>query len=266
MLILKRNRLFFRTMEIYFADAPFEVENCDLVSFIECKNEIKNTDFEHKKSCTAVINLSPNINCIWHTIDKKSNRQRINRAIKDGVSIHKNSNYHEFSAIYKNFMRDKGFKSLLGIGTPTISEMKNSTTLFVAKHNNEVLAGHLYLEGNDTFRLWASASKRLSVSKEQSSLIGKANRLLHWEAIKYAKEKEFREYDWGGVWTDNETKNDIMKLNLNTFKLSFGSQIIERHSYYKTYSTLYNVSRSAYQKIKGQFEKTKRESDESKAT
>ncbi len=68
-------------------------------------------------------------------------------------------------------------------------------------------------------RLLHSASCFREESADQS-LIGRANKRLHWEDIKYFKQKGLLRYDWGGI-SDFENPNGI-----DEFKLKFGGEKI----------------------------------------
>jgi len=68
------------------------------------------------------------------------------------------------------------------------------------------------LEDQSNINYWIGASKRLDVDKEKAKLIGYANRLIYWEAIKYAKEKGIKEYDLGGIFSDEEVEKDKVKM------------------------------------------------------
>ena len=77
-------------------------------------------------------------------------------------------------------------------------------------------------------------------------MIGNANRLLHWEAIKYAKEKGIKEFDWGGLWSVEEAEKDESKRTVNFFKQSFGGEIITCYTYQKIYSKIYKLGQRFY--------------------
>ena len=78
----------------------------------------------------------------------------------------------------------------------------------------------------------------MEVDSRKATIIGWANRMLHWEAIKYAKEKGIREFNWGGVWSNEKDIPEQIKNRMNYFKLSFGAEVVTRHYYFKAYSFL----------------------------
>jgi lipid II:glycine glycyltransferase (peptidoglycan interpeptide bridge formation enzyme) len=66
-------------------------------------------------------------------------------------------------------------------------------------------------------------------------MIGRANRLLHWEDILYFKQEGLSYYDFGG-WSSDTTNLERQKIN--AFKESFGGVIIPQYSYYVPVSLL----------------------------
>ena len=182
-------------------------------------------------------------------MDKKSTRYRIKRAIREGVKIRINEDYDQFFQIYRSFIQKKGIKSLFdvfGVGAITLEAMKKYGTLFVADLNGEILVGSVFLEDNSNMKAWIGASKRLEVDNKKASIISKANRLIDWEAIKYAKEKGIKEFDLGGLWSEDEAKRDSIKMGINSFKLDFGGKIVTRYCYEKINSKIYNLIYNLY--------------------
>ncbi len=125
-------------------------------------------------------------------------RYGIKRAEREQIKYELNQHYDEFYQMRENLARIKGFTSGLGFTTHSAEMIKRYGTLFTAEVEGEVITGNVYLEDKEHILAWMSASKRLEVDKQKASLIGWANRMLHWEAIKYAKAKGIREFNWGG--------------------------------------------------------------------
>jgi len=66
-------------------------------------------------------------------------------------------------------------------------------TLFTAVFDGKILGGHIYIEDKDHMVYFRGASI-ITKDKQLNTLKGNASRLLHWEAMKYAKEKEIKEF------------------------------------------------------------------------
>ena len=151
--------------------------------------------------------------------------------------------------LFKNFSKIKGYGSnlgFLGLEFPKVKIMEKYGTLFTFELNGEIMGGELYLEDEETILGWFSASKRLEVDKETSSLISIANTFLIWEAIKYAKRKSLKTFNWGGLWSMKEAL-EPEKNSLNQYKLSFGGQIKMYYSYSKINNKLYKKISDTYQ-------------------
>lgn len=241
MLEMYRRIFLFKIKDIWWADEPYDVEGCDAVTFHACKNRVRASKkgFTCEKFTTLVIDLTQDLGMIWKNMSKSSCRYAINRAKRDGVRLKLNQNYDEFYKIYCSFINRK--KISLGYLKPEI--MKKYGTLFVAEFEGEILAGQFYLEDENNIRWLVGASKRLDVNKEKATLIGNANKLIIWHAIKYAKKKGIKEFDMGGAILD---KNDP-RYSITKFKHGFGGQIAIRYIYRKYYSNIYKFALNLYQ-------------------
>ncbi len=237
---------FFRIRGIHFSEYPYDVEGCPFVNFPFCKNQVDADGFARWESRTSVIDLTQDLDTIWHKLDKKSSRYSIKRAQEEGIKVRINKDYEEFYQINKSLQKSKGASPILGIGIPNVETLKRYGTLFTAEYDGEILGGHIYLEDEANLRLWFSASKRLKVDRDKAAVIGRANRLLHWEAIKYAKAKGIKEFDWGGLASEKKTNKDESLKAINSFKLSFGGEIVTRYSYRKIYSRAYKLAYFVY--------------------
>ena len=249
MLVLDKTVLTFKEKIIYFSDDVFDVKPCSVVNFYFCRKKVDFPGFDCFENLTSIIDLTQDLDYIWHKFDRKSTRYAISRAQRDGIEFKMNENYEEFYHINKSFMQQKGTAPLLWVLDEKLDTIKKYGTLFTAEYKGEILGGNLYLEDEGNIMLWKSASKRLDKNREKATLIGNANRLLHWEAIKYAKEKGIKEFDWGGLWPIDEADRDVMKHSINSFKLSFSGETVPRYSYQKVYSQLYNICTYLYGKV-----------------
>ena len=248
MLEVNRKVLTLNCRNILFSDFPCDVEGCDHVEFVGCKNEVNIKGFTCLERYTSIIDLTQDVDKVWRNMDKKSTRYELRRAEREGIRIHINKHFDEFYHINKSLQRKKGNAPLFVIAV-SLNTMKRYATLFTAEHNGEILGGHLYFEDETHIRLWLSASKRLEADREKAALIGRANRLLHWEAMKYAKAKGIGEFDWGGVWSEQEAAKDSVKRNINSFKQSFGGVAVKRYNYQKAYSQTARLAKYLYQLV-----------------
>ena len=115
----------------------------------------------------------------------------------------------------------------------------NISSLFVAEYNDEMLIGTLCLEDGSHIKSWISGSKRFEIDSSKKKLISCCDRLIDWEIIKYAKDKDIKEFDMGGIWSEEEAAKDIEKAGINNFKLAYGGKVISYNSYQKYYSKIF---------------------------
>jgi len=238
MQVIDKKIFMFNTKEVHFSKNPFDIEGCDFVIFPYCKNKVKAKGFVCYKKLTSIIDLTQNLDTIWQKMNRNSTRI-IKQAEKEDIKLRINCEHDKFFQIYKNFLRKKGINSffeVFGVGILPLNVMKKNGTLFAAEYHGEILAGHLFLEDDSNIEDWVTGSKRLENEKERSKLVGCANRLILWEAIKYAKEKGIKEFDFGGLFPENKAEKDPIKKGINSFKLSFGGEVMPGYSYEKGYS------------------------------
>lgn len=243
MLEIDKKKVIFKTKEIWFSDYPFDVVGYGRVSFRDCKNKVVSREFSCEEFTTLVIDLTQDLDTIWKAIHGKC-RTKINSAKRRGVKIERNKDYEGFYRLNDLFRRNKKLP-MMRVGCEF---MKKYGTLFTAHLNGKMLSGYFALEDKNTMRLLVGASRRLEVTKEDVSLIGKANRLILWEIIRYAKEKGMKEFDLGGYYIG--TKKDEEKEKINFFKRDFGGKVVTHYIYQKYYSTFYKIAQKTYQLVR----------------
>lgn len=131
-----------------------------------------------------------------------------------------------FADLYGRMYQSKGSDTKLNV-TAIERYLEADAILFSSVwHDGEMLVFHSYICDETDARLLHSASCFREESADQS-MIGRANKRLHWEDIRYFKEKGLLRYDWGGI-SDFENPNGI-----DEFKLKFGGDKI---TYYNIFT------------------------------
>lgn len=237
MLVIERNFCHFKFRNIFFYDLPFYEEDCDFINFFCCRKRTELNGFSCCEYRTCTIDLTKDLDELWSKMSRSACKRHIKRAERMGIEIESGNKYEEFYDMYEDFIYKKGYgRPLHKLDFPTLDVMEKYGKLFIAKYDKEIIAGQLYLEDSpNVMYCWISASKRLEVDKKRANLIGCANRLIHWEAIKYAKEKGIKEFDLGGLWSEKDA-DDPIKAGMNLFKLSFGGEVVVRYNYEKANS------------------------------
>lgn len=203
--------------------------------------------FVCRREWTSCIDLTQDLEAIWHKMHRGSCRRQIKRAERAGVQARKSENYDEFYKVYRPFWRltkQPGLPEQLKI-------IRDYGTLFTAEHNNELLVSHVYLHDDTTFLAWIAVNRRFDTTNAKKRiLIGNASHLTHWEAIKYAKERGLAEFDFGGLFA--EKGEDYPGYSLDAFKRHFGGKSVLKYHYYKDYNKILRLGRKIlYAKQRG---------------
>lgn len=104
-------------------------------------------------------------------------------------------------------------------GILSISMIKDSS--------GDVLVYHANIINNNRVRILYSVSKYVVEDKEAQSLIGRANRFLHWNEMLFYKNYGLEIYDLGGLALGK--KGEALE-GVDTFKLRFGGDVVEEYN------------------------------------
>ncbi len=204
---------------------PFDVKGAAMVNFFSY-NKIEKEGFKRKEGLTTIINLDQNLDEIWFNMRKKFIRKQIRRGEKNGIVVKIDNNFKEFRKIYFNFRKQKDLPK------DNYKMFVQNGILFSAYFENKMLAGGIFISNGINIRAWVLSSKRHSNNSRTRERIGQANRMIIWEAIKYAKNSEHKIFDLGGIDIDSKDKSQV---SLAEFKESFGGDR-QKCYYYKIYS------------------------------
>jgi hypothetical protein len=231
MLITERKFGIFKILNIYFVNESFKnnFQDWDFVRYCTYKNLGEINGFERYQFSTTTIDLSQNIDVIWNKI-KRHHKRHIRRAEKNGTQVKVSHNYEGFYQNYKKFLKQKNYADILGLSSLSPQFMQKYGILFVAENQGESLGGNLYFHDNNSTLLTRIFYQNFENSLEKN--IYDANCFIHWEAIQYFKNRDFSNYDLGGL-NSGKMKIDQQMPGLDFFKLSFGGDIIQRYEYRK---------------------------------
>jgi lipid II:glycine glycyltransferase (peptidoglycan interpeptide bridge formation enzyme) len=209
----------------YFNDIYSVPDNIDIIrEFQYSKKRIFSKTFY-----TIFINLTKDKDAIFAEFDKITKYQ-INKAKnRENIqisTIDEKNKKNEFYSFYNAFAKTKNLSPIL---ESDVNRLINNDMIKIrtAIYNNEVLVYHSYILSNKRVRLMHSASLfRDSTDTTFRNLIGRANRLLHWDDICFFKENGYLIYDLGGYSID---KNNIETQAINNFKEGFGEIISKEY-------------------------------------
>lgn len=233
----------FKKTEIWFAEKPYEVKDCDYIEFVGCVQGFSDSRFLKREYATLVIDLREDLNSLWNSMDRKSCRNIIKTAYKNGINVIVNQHFSAFTDICKEHFRKKGYQ----MRVPSEQYMRALGTLFVAELHGEILGGCFLVSDEETMRIHTIGSKRLDVNKAHARIVGQGNRLVLWEAIKFGKERGLKQFDFGGYYMGNDQNDPRFKINL--FKRSFGGQLQYRYDYRSYTSVLFKIAEIGYKQL-----------------
>ncbi|MBQ8472243.1 MAG: hypothetical protein IJ501_01925 [Bacilli bacterium] len=227
--VIYKNKFGLKSAHIWFKNTLNEGENADIIKAFGVSSNLKNGI--KKEQNTLIINLKDNEDVIYNNINKTV-RYEINRCEKENIkfefydsSMLKNNSeiVSKFKDCYDNMYKAKGLDTFLNINDFNKYIDSNLLVLTIAVDNeNEELAYHVYVVTDEKVRLLYSCSNFRSDSSKKS-LIGRANKYLHWKDILKFKQENKIEYDFGGI-------NSFTDPNgIDKFKLAFGG---EQRKYY----------------------------------
>ncbi|MFA6506548.1 MAG: hypothetical protein WCT14_10635 [Treponemataceae bacterium] len=170
---------------------------------------------------TILIDLSANESTILGAM-KKNTSYEIRRAEKDGIESKTVDDIEAFRSFFNDFAPTKSLKPLSG---SNLKSMAPFLTITEAIFENRPLVMHAYLVDEAVSRarlLYSATVARTGADGAPTvdpSLLGRANRRLHWTDMLLFKAKGFRTYDLGGIAGD-PSKADT--AGIDSFKLAFG--------------------------------------------
>ncbi len=231
-----RNYMGAKISEIWAPDETWkEKTNADVVTFHSYDNP-PHALLEHlEPQNTIYTDLTRGEEDLLGEI-RKTYRYQIRRSMKDdGIDVEiyspeklRNNDVvvREFREFHHEMYREKGIDVTLS--DLEIYPFIKAGALWITKavKDTETLVIHTYLDLGNTIRLFHSCSL-FRDRKEESAIIGRSNKRLHWEDMLFFRKKGFTVYDWGGI-SSFDTPNGI-----DEFKLSFTADAErDRHLYY----------------------------------
>ena len=190
----------------------------------------------------------------------KGCRYKVNRAYRENIEFKildskdiKDDILDEYLDFFEDFWKSKGIT--LDDKDSLFKEMKayikeQAFTLAYALVDGERAVYHTHIYDEKTARLFHSASLfRLRDGSDNSkNIIGMANRALHYEEMKFFKNKGLSVYDWGGAGKSEDV------ASITEFKESFGGESVTCYDFIQVNGTkakMINALSELKHKIKG---------------
>lgn len=224
-------RVPFSNLWAWFADENDKIKRADIVNVFSYQL-LPLVGFTKKVGWTTVVRLDRDIDQIRASFRKKFINEQIDRGYKNNIQIKVDAGHKDFSGLYRDFRLAKN------LANDRYSVISRTGRLFTAYYGSHIVAGGIFIEDKQYMRALVLASKRLDkVTGRERDIIGQANRMIIWEAIKYAKTKGLVWVDLGGINPNSDKPADI---SLCEFKEGFGGERINTYYYHKVYSRWVN--------------------------
>ncbi len=224
MIAVTRRKLGVSISDIFFAASPDQTTSprASVAFFVQAKEYYPGfTPFK-----TQLIALERSDSELFGFLSS-STRYKINRAEREGFHSHVDASpssdaIAQYAAFYDEFAL---LKSLPQSNVPKLSALSAAGALALTSVTDaagKVLAAHAYVSDPEARRvrlLYSASHFRASQESSERNLIGRANRLLHWQEMVEFKRLGFAYYDLGGLPMD---ESDPVKNAIAKFKLEFG--------------------------------------------
>lgn len=183
---------------------------------------------------TYLLDLNKDIDVIWRGI-KKGQRAAVKQAKKNGVetviaeSVYDLKKYHELHSNFFISLKQTPYSIDYFQGLWNLGEDGSYCNLFIAKYNGEAVSGIFLLHFKKRVFFWNATTN--SIGRDL-----RANHLLVWDSIEWAKNNGFEIYDFGGISTAE--KKDLM-FGVDEFKKSWGGESEVSYGKKYIYSNIY---------------------------
>ena len=235
-------------MRAYYSGNTFSTENIWFESFDSC-DELKKTEtsadtvrvYANPTEITGKNVVSQKQYTVISDIAGKSDeelmkgfpsnlRNEIRRAERENTvsKIYSSEDILKDSSVldrmadfYTNMYKEKGMDGVtLPIGELLSYARKGALVISTASIEGAETVFHSYVASGKNTRLLHSCSEFRVADNAMRNAIGRANKFLHFEDMRYFRDLGADIYDWGGL-SSAEEPNGIDK-----FKLSFGGEMI----------------------------------------
>lgn len=225
------------TAEVYYSETiDIDTSHHDVMLFTQCATQLHGAGSEY---LTQFIELCRPQLDIFNAFNRET-QYEIRRCEKaDSLVFDVNSNPGSqdvvaFISFYHRFHQGKNLpntETSCAFYLKTLYQFQEHNALVITsvmKQDQEPLCVHTYLVDGVRARLINSASVFRGTDSGFRSLVGRANRCLHWRDMLYFKGQGYKLYDLGGLSTEVDD-------TVSSFKRSFGGyQVTEYFNIYKS--------------------------------
>ncbi len=170
---------------------------------------------------------------------RRAEREQCNVAVYPSEEIFQRMDIlTDFEQVYNEMFKRKGMggyafnKALISAG---IESGNIVISVCAYLENDELRVYHAFLCDGKSTMLVYSASPLWEDDKGKANQIGRMNKLLHWEDMKWFKKEGYSCYEWGGIHSPVEPNG------IDKFKMEFGGELHLLNNYVVARSLLGKV-------------------------
>lgn len=192
------------TIDTYIEKRSKEKGWCELNWTFSPEDSLKYGDYldkngyERTERFTHILNTNSDIDTLWNAYNKRV-RGAVRKAKKTGVEVTNTDTDEDLSKFYEMYLMT--LKRIGGTPKPRklmqVLLQRNIAKLAIAKYNNSIIAGLLYLYYNRTVTLWCEASL-------PEYLQYRPNNAIFHHIITWACEEGYKWVDFGASPPENE--------------------------------------------------------------
>ena len=211
---------FLKICDIWFDEVLFQ-KSAFPITALHTNVVLEEEEYDFKQSTkTFLLDISEEEEKILARFEYKSARYAINKAIRDGVTVHKIQSEKEkeqYVKFQKEFCEQKGIPCLQE------EELQSLTVYYALSKDNEYLGACAFIEsadGNTVRYKYGATLHKLN-----------ANEIILWEVMKEYRKRGFQYFDFGGC-VPTEDKESYYYRHFH-FKKKFGGELIDSYTYFK---------------------------------
>jgi len=223
----KKKVAFLTIHDIWFDIECFERSKCAIVA-LHTNDVLDKGEYDfYQITKTFLLDIAQEEQKIFSKFEYKSARYAINKAVKDGVTVHRirtDEEKKQYMIFQKKFCEEKSIPCL------DEDELESLTAYYARSADGEYLGACAFIEAED------GKTVRYKYGATEHKL--NANEIILWEAIKAYRERGFCFFDFGGcVPTDDKESYYYRHYH---FKKKFGGELTDTYTYFKV-SGVYRV-------------------------
>lgn len=210
--------------------------NADILYFHGVNPKFYSTRYEESYSqYTLITNLEEEENILKKKISKNY-RYEINKCVKENIktNIYTSENLlnnkfilEEFKKCYEDMYLKKEIRHKFNMDL-IMKYIENDMLIIttVEDDNEKTVVFHAYITSKNNVRLLYSTSVFRNDNVDASK-IGRFNKYLHWNDIKYFKYRNIKSLDWGGLSSFEDPNGiDLFKIRFGGAKLKYNNILI----------------------------------------